>query len=71
MNDTTTAKPRTIKVWAQVSIEVDVDALAAEYGRSFTIAEAREDVFESISGVLAQTLYPESTNIVLHVTAKK
>lgn len=64
------AKRRTTKVWMAVSVEIDVDALEAEYGRSFTIAEAKQDVKDSIPSVLAQVLYPEDSKVVLNVSAK-
>lgn len=51
---------RTIKVAAYVTFDLDVSALEAEYGRTFTNAEARQDAKDSLVGVIAQTLYPES-----------
>jgi hypothetical protein len=63
--------PRTIKVWIGLSVEVDVDALEAEYGRTFTAAEARQDVKDSIPNVLYQAIYPESANIITSVKETK
>lgn len=62
---------RSLKVWIGVSIVIDVDALEAEYGRTFTAAEARADVKDSVPGILTQVLYPERSNIVLDVKETK
>lgn len=62
---------RTIKVWMQVSIEVDLDEMENEYGRAFNEREARADVRDSVSGILYQTLYPEGSGIVKDVKVTK
>lgn len=71
MNDKATPAKRTVKVWMAISVEIDIDALEAEYGRTFTVAEARDDVKSCIPSIISQALYPELTNIVLNVTTTK
>jgi hypothetical protein len=58
---------RTLKVNTNVTIEIDLDALEAEYGRPYTVAEAREEVKDSVPGILQQVLFPETSNIVISV----
>lgn len=67
------SKKRTVKVWMAVSVEIDIDELAQEYGRTFTVAEARQDVKDSILGALTQAIYPQHAidKIVLSVKETK
>lgn len=62
---------RIIKVAVYVVVEVDVAELEAEYGRSYTVAEARQEVQDSIRGAGVQAAFPEhaSTKIIKRVLA--
>lgn len=63
-------KKRIIKVAAYVVVEVDVEELEATYGRSFTNAEAREDVRESIYNTAVQAAYPQDNIDKIFVSTK-
>lgn len=64
------ADRRTLKVWTAVSIEIDLDALEAEYGIT-GVKEARADVKASVVGVLQQALYAEQSGVVIDVKESK
>lgn len=58
----TAPKPRTVKVALYVVVEVNVDALEAEYGQPFTNAEAREDAWQSMFNAATTAAYPAERN---------
>lgn len=50
---------RKVKVAVYMVIEMDVEALEAEFGRSFTNAEARQDLWDSAVSAVQQQTYPQ------------
>lgn len=57
-----------MKVKVVLLIDVDPDQHNAEYGDNLSRSAIRDDVKQSVVNVVAQTTYPESSNIIRDVT---
>lgn len=62
---------RTITVGIYLSVTIDVDALSDEYGHTFTVAEAREDVKASAFNAVASAMYPMESNDRIVIRAEQ
>ena len=45
-----------------MTVEVDIDELEAEYGRTFTVREAQDDARQSMYNAAATAAYPSDRN---------
>lgn len=53
---------RTVKVAVYIVVEVDIDALEAEYGQKYSRAEAIADARSSMITAATQAAYPAASN---------
>ena len=63
-------KRNIVKVRIDIVIEVDVDALNAEYGTSYSKREAAKDARESAFSSVMQSTYPYASNDAIIVSGE-